>query len=51
MIGPQEQLSGSLTVIELTKIYRFFHWKFAHFEKSVLEGVCAHITRNNAHYH
>ena len=44
MIGPQEQLSGSLIIIELTKIYRLFHWKFLHFEKRVLEGVFAHIT-------
>ena len=45
MIGQQEQLSGSLITIDFTKVYRFFH-----FEKSVLEGVFAHITRNS-HYH
>ena len=50
MIGPQEQLSSSLIIIELTKIYRFFLSKFVHFEKIVLEGVFAHITQN-AHYH
>ena len=45
MIRQQEQLSGSLITINFTKVYRFFH-----FEKSVLEGVFAHITRNS-HYH
>ena len=48
MIGPQEQLSGSLTVTELTKIYRFLLWKTVNFERSVV--VFVHITRN-AHYH
>ena len=46
----QEQLEGSLIIIGLMKIYRFFLWKFVHFEKSVLDGIFAHITRN-AHYH
>ena len=46
MIGPQEQLSGSLIIIELQKIYRFFLCKFVHFKKSVLEGVFMHITWN-----
>ena len=50
MIGLQEQLSGSLIIIELTKIYRFFLWKFVHFKKNVQEGVFVHITQN-AHYH
>ena len=50
MIGPQEQLSGSLIIIELTKIYRFSHWKFVHFEKNVLDAFFAHITRK-AHYY
>ena len=50
MIGPQEHLSGSLIIIELTKIYRFFLWKFAHLKKIVLEWVFAHIIQN-AHYH
>ena len=44
MIGPQEQLRGSLIIKELTKIYKFVLWKFVHFEKSVLEGVFTHIT-------
>ena len=51
MIAPQEQLSGSLIIIELTKIYRFFHWKFVHFEKRVLEGAFAHITPNVHHHY
>ena len=42
MIEQQEQLNGSLTIIELTKIYRFLLWKFAHFKRSVL--VFAYIT-------
>ena len=50
MIGPQEQLSGSLIIIELTKIDRFFLWKFVHLEKSVLDGFFAHVARN-ADYH
>ena len=50
MIRLQEQLNGSLIIIELTKIYRFFLWKIAHFEKSVLEGVFARVTQN-ARYH
>ena len=50
MIGLQEQLSGSLTIIELTKIYSYLLWKFAHLERSENQEVFAHITRN-AHYH
>ena len=50
MIELQEQLSGSLIIIEFIKIYRSFFWKFVCFEKIVLEGVSAHITWN-AHYH
>ena len=50
MIGLQEQLSDSLAIIELTKIYSFLLWKFVHLESSETEGVFAHITRN-AHYH
>ena len=46
MIGPQQQLSGSLIIIELTKIYRFLLWKFVHLEKRFLEEVFVHITRN-----
>ena len=37
MIGPQEHLSGSLIIIELTKIYRLFLWRFAHLKEIVLE--------------
>ena len=43
-------LSGFLIIIALTKIYRFFLWKFIHFGKSVPEGVFAQIKRN-AQYH
>ena len=50
MIGPQEQLIVFLIITDFTTIYRFFVWKVVHFEKSVLEGVFAHITQN-AHYH
>ena len=50
MIEPQKQLSDSLIIIELAKVYRFLLWKFDHFEKRVLEGVFAYITRN-AHYY
>ena len=50
MIGPQEQLEGSFIIIGLTKNYRFFLWKFVHFEKGFLDGFFAHITRNT-HYH
>lgn len=39
MIGPQEQLCGPLTIIELTKVYRFLLWKFIHFERGFLEVV------------
>ena len=44
----KEGLSGSLTITELTKIYRFLLWKFVGFERRVL--VFAYITRN-AHFH
>ena len=44
MIGRQEQLSGSLIIIELTKIYGFALWTLVHFEKSVLEEVFVYIT-------
>ena len=44
MIGPQEQLEGSLIIIGLKKTYRFFHSKFVHFEKSVLERVLSYYT-------
>ena len=39
MIRPQQQLSGSLTNIGLTKIQSFLLWKFVHFHAGVLEGV------------
>ena len=47
MIGPQGQLNGSLVIMELTKNYRLFFWKFAHFETSVLERVFAHHTERS----
>ena len=39
MIRPQEELSGALTTIRLTKIYRYLNWKNVHFQGSVFEGV------------
>ena len=32
-----EPLDGSLIIIELPKIYRFFLWKFFHFKKVSLK--------------
>ena len=31
VIAQQELMSGSLTIVELTKIYRFLLWKFVSF--------------------
>ena len=39
MIGPQQQLSAFLIIIQFTKFYSFFFWKFVHFHRGVLEGV------------
>ena len=47
-LDSKEGLSGSLTITELTKIYRFLLWKFVGFERRVL--VFAYIIRN-AHFH
>ena len=32
-------MSGSLIIIELTKIYKFHLWKFVQFHRGVLDGV------------
>ena len=39
MIGPQQQLSAFLIIIQFTKIYSFLLWEFVHFHRCVLEGV------------
>ena len=39
MIGPQQQLSLFLIIIQFTKFYSFLAWKFVHFHKGVVEGV------------
>ena len=45
MIEPQEQLSGSLIIIDFTKIYIFFLWKFVHFEKKCpWKSLCEYDT-------
>ena len=41
MMRPQEQLEGSLIVIGLIKVYRFFLSIFVHFEKVSLEEFLA----------
>ena len=39
ILGPQQQLSGSLIIIELAKTYSFLLWKSVHFQRGALEGV------------
>ena len=38
-IGPQQQLSAFLIIIQFTEIYSFLLWEFVHFHRGVLEGV------------
>ena len=39
IIGPQQQLSAFLIIIQFTKIYSFLLWEFVHFHRGVLEGA------------
>ena len=43
MIGPKQQLSGSLIIIELTKNIVSFFGKFFHLKKRFLEDAFAYI--------
>ena len=49
MIGPQQQLSGSLIILELLKIYKSLLWKFVHLHRGVLGRVfpISHATIRN----
>ena len=45
MIGPQEQLSAFLIMIQFTKIYSFLLWKFVHFYRGVFDEVLHMVLR------
>ena len=44
MIGPQDQICGSLAIVEFLRIQMFLLWKFVNFERSVLERSFAYVT-------